>query len=91
MNKTELVQFVANECEITQVDASRALNAILKGITESAKKGHGLQIPGFGSFDVRERSARKGRNPQTGEEIQIAASKSLGFKNGKALKDLLNT
>jgi DNA-binding protein HU-beta len=91
MNKTELVKFVANECEITQVDASRALNAVLKGITESAKNGHGLQIPGFGSFDVRERSARKGRNPQTGEEIQIAASKSLGFKNGKALKDLLNT
>ena len=59
MNKTEFVQFVANECEITQVDANRALNAVLKGITESAKNGHGLQISGFGSFDVRERSAHQ--------------------------------
>ena len=91
MNKAELVQFVATECEITKVDADRALNAVVKAITESAANGDGLQIPGFGSFVVKERSARKGRNPQTGEEIQIAASKSLGFKNGKALKDLLNS
>jgi DNA-binding protein HU-beta len=91
MTKTELIQFIAEECNFSKADASRALDATLKGIQESVVNGDGLQIPGFGSFTVKERAARTGRNPQTGAEMQIPASKSVAFKNGKALKDAVNS
>lgn len=74
---------------MTKKDAAGAVDAVLDTITESLKAGEKVQLIGFGNFEVRDRAARKGRNPQTGEEIQIAASKVPAFKPGKALKDLV--
>ncbi len=87
MNKTELVGAVAEKAEITKKDAEKAVNAILASIEDAMAKGDKVQLVGFGTFEVRQRAARTGRNPQTGKEIKIAATKVPAFKPGKALKD----
>lgn len=87
MNKTELIQAVAERTQLTKKDASNAVNAMLEVITEALSRGDTVQLIGFGNFEVRDRAARKGRNPQTGEEIEIAATKTPAFKAGKQLKD----
>jgi DNA-binding protein HU-beta len=87
MNKTELVNQVAKTAELSQKEASKAVDAVFGTVLEALKKGDKVQLIGFGNFEVRERAARTGRNPQTGEEIQIAAGKVPAFKPGKALKD----
>jgi DNA-binding protein HU-beta len=90
MNKHELVDAISKETETTKKAAEEALNAMLDAITASLKKGDKVQLVGFGSFEVRKRAARKGRNPQTGSEIKIPASKAPVFKAGKALKEVVN-
>jgi DNA-binding protein HU-beta len=90
MTKTELVSFVAEASGLTKKDAAKAVDAVFASIEESLKKGDKVQLIGFGNFEVRERAARKGRNPQTGEEIEIAASKAPAFTPGKSLKDAVN-
>ncbi|MFC4078098.1 HU family DNA-binding protein [Salinithrix halophila] len=90
MNKTELIAQVAEKTNMTKKDATGAVDAVFDAITEALRSGDKVQLIGFGNFEVRERAARKGRNPQTGEEIQIAASKIPAFKPGKALKDDVN-
>ena len=90
MNKAELVEALAKETGATKKAAEQSLNAITEIISKSLKKGDKVQLVGFGSFEVRKRAARKGRNPQTGEEIKIPASNSPVFKAGKALKDTVN-
>jgi DNA-binding protein HU-beta len=87
MNKTELVAKVAEATELTKKDAAKAVDAVLDAIAGALKAGEKVQLIGFGNFEVRERAARKGRNPQTGKEIQISASKVPAFKPGKQLKD----
>ncbi|EEL19387.1 DNA-binding protein HU [Bacillus cereus Rock1-3] len=87
MNKTELIKVVADKAELTQKDAATATQAVLDAITNTLANEEKVQILGFGTFEVRERSARTGRNPQTGEEMQIAASKAPAFKAGKELKE----
>lgn len=87
MNKTELVAYVAEQTQLTKKDATKAVDAVFEAIESALKKGDKVQLIGFGNFEVRERAARKGRNPQTGEEIEIAASKIPAFKPGKSLKD----
>ncbi|KMK77683.1 HU family DNA-binding protein [Alkalihalobacillus pseudalcaliphilus] len=87
MNKTELTQALAERTQLSKKDASLAVNTLFELITESLSKGETVQLIGFGNFEVRERAARKGRNPQTGEEIDIAATKTPAFKAGKQLKD----
>lgn len=91
MNKTELIAQVAEQTKMTKKDATQAVDAVFDAIEEALKTGDKVQLIGFGNFEVRERAARKGRNPQTGEEIQIPASKVPAFKPGKALKDLVNS
>ena len=90
MNKTELVKVIADKAGVTQASAGDALNAIVDGIVEALANGEEVNIPGFGIFKVAERAARTARNPQTGETIEVAASKSVNFKVSKALKDKLN-
>lgn len=90
MTKQELITNVANGAELTKKDAEKAVNVVFTAITETLSAGDKLQIVGFGTFEVRERAARKGRNPQTGAEIEIAASKAPAFKAGKALKEAVN-
>lgn len=90
MNKTELVAAIAEQAEISKKDAEKALKAFTDVVAEELKKGEKIQLVGFGTFEVSERAAREGRNPQTGETMQIAASKSPKFKAGKALKDAIN-
>lgn len=87
MNKTDLVNAVAEKADLSKKDAAKVVDAVFDTIMDSLSKGEKVQIIGFGNFEVRERSARKGRNPQTGEEIEIPASKVPAFKAGKALKD----
>lgn len=87
MNKTELINTVAEKSSLSKKDATSAVDAVFESITESLQNANKVQLIGFGNFEVRERAARKGRNPQTGEEIDIAASKVPAFKPGKALKD----
>ncbi|HDR7320979.1 TPA: HU family DNA-binding protein [Bacillus toyonensis] len=87
MNKTELTKVVADKAELTQKDAATSTQAVLDAITTALANEEKVQILGFGTFEVRERSARTGRNPQTGEEMQIAASKAPAFKAGKELKE----
>ncbi|HDR7657930.1 MULTISPECIES: HU family DNA-binding protein [Bacillus] len=87
MNKTELTKVVADKAELTQKDAATATQAVLDAITTALANEEKVQILGFGTFEVRERSARTGRNPQTGEEMQIAASQAPAFKAGKELKE----
>lgn len=87
MNRTELIDFIAETAELTKASASRALDAFLDGVTFSLKEGNPVVIVNFGTFTVKERAAREGRNPSTGEKIKINAAKVVGFKAGKALKD----
>ena len=90
MNKTELVANVAEKAGLTKKDAEKAVNAIFASIEQALVEGDKVQMIGFGTFEVKERPARKGRNPQTGNEIDIPASKNPAFKAGKALKDAVN-
>ncbi len=89
MNKTELIAAIAEETGLSKKDAEAALNAFTGIVGKTLKKGDKVQIVGFGTFEVSKRSARSGRNPQTGETIKIKASKTPKFKAGKALKDLV--
>ncbi len=90
MNKVELVESISKKTGLTKKDSESALNAFVESVTESLKKDDKVQLVGFGSFEVRKRAARKGRNPQTKEEIKIPASKAPVFKAGKALKTAVN-
>ena len=90
MNKTELVAAVAEQADISKKDAEKVLKAFVDVVTEEMKKGEKVQLVGFGTFEVSERAAREGRNPQTGKTMKIEASKAPKFKAGKALKDLVN-
>mgnify|MGYP000174324178 FL=1 len=90
MNKTELIAAIAAKTGETKKDAEATLNAFVNVVSETLAKGDKVQLVGFGSFEVRKRAARKGRNPRTKEEIKIPASKAPVFKAGKALKDLVN-
>jgi DNA-binding protein HU-beta len=87
MNKADLVTKVAESTELSKKDVSKAVEAVFESISEALHMGEKVQLVGFGNFEVRERSARKGRNPQTGQEIDIPASKVPAFKPGKALKE----
>jgi len=88
MTKTELIENVAQEADMTKKEASLAVNAVLDTIEKALKDEDSVALPGFGTFSVRERSERKGRNPQTGEEITIPAGKAVRFKAGKNLKNI---
>ncbi len=90
MNKKELAEAMAEAADISKADAARALDGMIAAITKALQDGESVSIVGFGTFLVRDRAARTGRNPKTGETIQIAASKSPAFKAGKALKDAVN-
>lgn len=90
MNKTELVAAIADQAELSKKDSEKALKAFVDVVTEELKKEHKVQLVGFGTFEVSQRSAREGRNPQSGKPMKIAASKAPKFKAGKALKDSLN-
>jgi len=90
MNKSELIAEVAAKADITKKDAEAAVNAVVASITEELKKGEKVQLVGFGTFEVRQRGARIGRDPRTNKEIKIPASKAPAFKAGKALKDTVN-
>ena len=90
MTKTELVDFIAEEADLTKADATRALDAVVKGITEGLKKEGKVTLVGFGTFSAKKREAHEGRNPQTGETVKIAARIVPGFKAGNKLKDALN-
>lgn len=90
MNKSEITDAIADEADISKASAARALDAALNAIQGSLQNGEPVALVGFGTFSVRERGARTGRNPRTGEEIEIAAAKLPAFKPGKALKDALN-
>jgi DNA-binding protein HU-beta len=89
LNKTDLVGLIAEKAEMTKKDAEKALVAVLDSIEETMVKGDKVQLVGFGTFEVRERTARTGRNPQTGADITIPAAKVPAFKPGKALKDAI--
>ena len=90
MNKTELVAAMAEKAEISKKDAEKALAAFTSAVTAELKKGGKVQLVGFGTFEISQRKAREGKNPQTGAKIKIAASKAPKFKAGKALKDAVN-
>lgn len=90
MNKTQLIDAVAAKGNLKKKDAEAAVSAAIEVIVDTLKAGEKVQIVGFGTFEVKERGARTGRNPQTGEAIQIAASKLPAFSAGKALKDAIN-
>ena len=90
MNKTQLIDVVATKTGLTKKAAEAAVNAVNEAITEALKAGDKVQIIGFGTYEVKERAAREGRNPKTGETITIAASKKPAFTASKALKDQIN-
>ena len=90
MNKTELVAAMAEKSELSKKDAEKALKAFIDVVAEELQKDEKIQLVGFGTFEVAERAAREGRNPLTGEKMQIKASKAPKFKAGKALKDAVN-
>ena len=90
MNKTELIAAMAEKSELTKKDAGAALEAFTAAVEDALKAGDKVQLVGFGTFEVKERAARTGINPQTKQPVEIAASKSPAFKAGKALKDALN-
>ena len=90
MNKSELIAALAAKAELSKKDAEKALGAFVDVVTEALKNGDKVQLVGFGTFESKARPARTARNPRTGEEIQIEASKTAAFKVGKALKDSLN-
>ncbi len=90
MNKSELIDAVADQADLSKAAATRAVDAVVDAITGALKEGDQVTLVGFGSFMVRERAARSGRNPRTGDTIEIAASSMPVFKAGKALKDAVN-
>ena len=90
MNKAELVAAMAEKAGLSKKDAEKALNAFVESIEAAVKAGDKVSLIGFGTFETRERAAREGKNPRTGEKIKIAASKAPAFKAGKAFKDMLN-
>ena len=90
MNKQELIENIAESADITKAAAGRALDSMIDSVSGALKEGDSVVLVGFGTFTVRDRAARTGRNPQTGKEIQIAAAKVPAFKAGKALKDAVN-
>ena len=90
MNKTEFIAAVAEKAEISKKDSEKALKSFVDVVAEQLKAGDKVQLVGFGTFEVSERAAREGRNPQTGETMTIAACKAPKFKAGKALKDAIN-
>ena len=90
MNKADLVAAIAEKTELSKKDSEKALKAFIDVVTEELTKGEKVQLVGFGTFEVSERAAREGRNPQTGKTMTIAASKAPKFKAGKALKDVIN-
>ena len=90
MNKTDFVNAVADQAELTKADAGRAVDAMVEVIKKALKKGDSVSLVGFGTYTVRKRAARTGRNPRTGQTIKIKASKAAAFKAGKALKDAIN-
>lgn len=90
MNKTELVAAISEKTELTKKDSEKALKALIDVVAEELKNGEKVQLVGFGTFEVSERAARTGKNPQTGAEIKIASCKAPKFKAGKALKDAVN-
>jgi DNA-binding protein HU-beta len=90
MNKAELIEAIADAADLTKADAGKALDGLVDAITAALKAGDTVSLVGFGSFQVKERAARQGRNPQTGATIDIAAAKIPSFKAGKALKDAVN-
>jgi DNA-binding protein HU-beta len=90
MNKGDLIEVVADDAGLSKADATRAVDAVIGAVTKALKSGSDVSLVGFGTFTVKSRAARQGRNPRTGETIQIVASKVPGFKAGKALKDAVN-
>jgi DNA-binding protein HU-beta len=90
MNKAELIDVVAEEADVSKAAATRAVDAVVSAVTKALKAGDAVTLVGFGTFSVRERPARSGRNPRTGETIKIGASSMPVFKPGKALKDAVN-
>lgn len=90
MTKTELVEFIAEKADLTKADAGRALDAMMEGVTKGLKESGKVTLVGFGTFSAKEREARTGRNPQTGEAVEIAARVVPGFKAGNKLKEALN-
>ena len=90
MNKTELTEAVASAADLSKASAGKAVDAVIEAITDTLKSGNQVAVTGFGTFLVRERGARTGRNPRTGELMQIKASKVPSFKAGKGLKDAVN-
>jgi DNA-binding protein HU-beta len=90
MNKTELIDAIAEKADMSKADAGKALTALIDTVSTTLAKGDSVTLVGFGTFDVKQRAARTGRNPQTGAAISIAAAKIPGFKAGKTLKDALN-
>ncbi|MFG6384102.1 MAG: HU family DNA-binding protein [Lachnospiraceae bacterium] len=90
MNKAELIAAMSEKAQLSKKDAEKALKAFTDVVAEELKKGEKIQLVGFGTFEVSERAARTGRNPQSGEEMEIPASKAPKFKAGKALKDMVN-
>lgn len=90
MNKGELIDSVASAADVSRAEATRAVDAVIDSVTQSLARGESVSIVGFGTFSVKKRAARTGRNPRTGDTIQIAASNVPGFKAGKALKDAVN-
>ncbi len=90
MNKSELIDAMADASELTKADAGRALDAFMSSVTDALKNGNSVALVGFGTFSVKDRAERKGRNPQTGAEITIKAAKIPSFKAGKSLKDSVN-
>lgn len=90
MNKAELIEAIADSANLTKADAGRALDGLVDAVTAALKKGETVSLVGFGSFSVKERAERQGRNPQTGNSITIKAAKIPSFKAGKALKDAVN-
>ena len=90
MNKSDLIDAVAGDADVSKAEAARVVDAVIDSITRALKKGDTVTLVGLGTFQVRERAARSGRNPKTGETIKIDASKNPAFKAGKALKDAVN-
>ncbi|MEX5365668.1 HU family DNA-binding protein [Acinetobacter haemolyticus] len=90
MNRSELIKHIASQAGLNQTQATNALDAVIAGITDTLASGGDVTLVGFGTFKVTDRAARTGRNPKTGEEIQIAASKVPTFKAGKGLKEAVN-
>ena len=90
MNKSELVKAISEQTEASKKDTEASLNAFIEVVTDELKKGEKIQLVGFGTFETRKRAERKGKNPQTGEELVIPVCIAPAFKPGKALKDLIN-